>query len=226
MGLPLSKNRLNGLKSHNFKNYLKYFQPDVEETIDMNKRKDILTTGQVAQICKVAPRTVTKWFDSGQLRGYRIPGGRDRRIPASELIRFMKAHDIPTGALEFGQIRILVIDSDWEMAETLSGALESKEKYEVCTADNSFDAGLIAQKFVPHVILISLMANNMDTDHICKHIRSNNDLQGTKVLAIAEGLNQNETNALLQKGYDGYITDHSDLNGITKAIEEATAILY
>ena len=60
----------------------------------MTKRKDILTTGQVAQIRKVAPRTVTKWFDSGQLKGYRIPGSRDRRIPQAELVRFMKAHNI------------------------------------------------------------------------------------------------------------------------------------
>src|SRR5262249_61528897 len=36
--------------------------------------KKVFTTGQVAKICKVAPRTVSKWFDSGRLRGYRIPG--------------------------------------------------------------------------------------------------------------------------------------------------------
>jgi len=34
----------------------------------------VFTTGQVAKICKVAPRTVSKWFDSGRLKGYRIPG--------------------------------------------------------------------------------------------------------------------------------------------------------
>ena len=45
----------------------------------MARNKDVLTTGEVARICKVAPRTVTKWFDSGQLRGYRIPGSKDRR---------------------------------------------------------------------------------------------------------------------------------------------------
>ena len=33
----------------------------------------VFTTGQVAKICKVAPRTVSKWFDSGRLKGYRIP---------------------------------------------------------------------------------------------------------------------------------------------------------
>ena len=50
---------------------------------------DVLTTGQVAKICNVAPRTVSKWFDSGQLRGYRIPGSKDRRIPVQQLVRFM-----------------------------------------------------------------------------------------------------------------------------------------
>lgn len=192
----------------------------------MNKRKDILTTGQVAQICRVAPRTVTKWFDSGQLKGYRIPGGRDRRIPASELIRFMKAHDIPIESIDIGLIRILIIDNDWEMAQVLSSVLQAREKYEIRTADNSFDAGLIAQKFVPHVILINLMASNIDADNICRHIQSNDSLTGTKVVAIAEGLSRNETEALAQKGYDGYVSSYSDLNGIINIIEEATAILY
>ena len=73
----------------------------IKEMLDMNtvrmpKYKDVLTTGQVSRICNVAPRTVCKWFDSGQLRGYRIPGSRDRRIPLAELIRFMKAHNMPT----------------------------------------------------------------------------------------------------------------------------------
>ena len=192
----------------------------------MNKRKDILTTGQVAQICRVAPRTVTKWFDSGQLKGYRIPGGRDRRIPASELIRFMKTHDIPTESVDIGLIRILIIDSDWEMAQALSVALQAREKYEIRAAANSFDAGLIAQKFVPHVILINLMAGDIDADSICKHIKSNDSLAGTKVVAIADGLSRNETDALAQKGYDGHVGSYSDINGIIIAIEEATAILY
>ena len=42
--------------------------------------KEVLTTGEVAKICNVAARTVSKWFDSGQIEGYRIPGSKDRRI--------------------------------------------------------------------------------------------------------------------------------------------------
>ena len=72
--------------------------------------KDVLTTGEVAKICNVAPRTVSKWFDSGQLRGYRIPGSKDRRIPLSELVRFMKEHGMPMEGVVTGRTRVLVAD--------------------------------------------------------------------------------------------------------------------
>ena len=59
----------------------------------------ILTAGQAAAICNVSARTVCKWFDSGRLLGYRIPGSRDRRIPRDSLLAFMKSHDMPLNGL-------------------------------------------------------------------------------------------------------------------------------
>ncbi len=190
-----------------------------------NKRKDILTTGQVAQICKVAPRTVTKWFDTGQLKGYRIPGGRDRRIPAAELIRFMKTHNMPIDQLELDKIRILVIDSDWQMANILAESLSKNPLFGVETANSGFDAGLVAQRFEPHVILINLMASDIDADHICKNIRKNPELGVAKVVALAEGLKQNEIRAVLKKGYDFCITETSNIAEISKTINLATVII-
>ncbi|PKL51029.1 MAG: hypothetical protein CVV39_00350 [Planctomycetes bacterium HGW-Planctomycetes-1] len=190
-----------------------------------NKRRDIFTTGQVAQICKVAPRTVTKWFDTGQLKGYRIPGGRDRRIPAAELIRFMKTHNIPTDQIEHDKIRILIIDSDWQMANSLADALRKNPSFNIETADSGFDAGLIAQKFEPHVILINLKAADIDADLICANIRKTPELGVTKVIALAEGLKTNEVEAVLKKGYDFCITDISDIAEITKTINQAIAII-
>lgn len=192
----------------------------------MVKRKDILTTGQVAQICKVAPRTVTKWFDSGQLKGYRIPGSRDRRIPASELLRFMKVHNIPTDMLDAGRLRVLVIDSDWEIASGLAQALKGRGNYEAQTAQSSFDAGVIAQKFSPHVVLINLLAEDIDADAICRHIRSNEDLQAVKVIALADRLSESETIALLKKGFDAALPKNAEITETIKKIEEVTAIIY
>lgn len=50
------------------------------------------TTGQVAKVCSVSVRTVAKWFDSGRLKGYKIPYSKDRRIPREHLIKFLKDH--------------------------------------------------------------------------------------------------------------------------------------
>ena len=61
----------------------------------MAKGRKVLTTGEVAEVCNVASRTVSKWFDKKLLKGYRIPGSRDRRIPIAELARFMKEYEIP-----------------------------------------------------------------------------------------------------------------------------------
>ena len=192
----------------------------------MQKRKDVLTTGQVAQICNVAPRTVTKWFDSGQLKGYRIPGSKDRRIPTSELIRFMKAHNMPTDTLEAGKMRILLIDSDWQNTEQMAEALAAKRNYQVITASNSFDAGLMAQKASPHVIMINLMANDIDANLICKYVRTNQELSTAKIIAIAANISESETTALLKKGFDAVVNEPSDLKQTLDTINEVTAIIY
>ncbi len=59
----------------------------------MNNRT--LTTGEVAKICNVATRTVAKWIDSGELKGFRLPGGKNRRVMMENLIAFMKRNNIP-----------------------------------------------------------------------------------------------------------------------------------
>jgi len=61
----------------------------------MAKGNKVLSSGEVAKVCHVAPRTAQKWIDAGLLKGYRIPGSRDRRVPVEEMIRFMKHHGMP-----------------------------------------------------------------------------------------------------------------------------------
>jgi two-component system, OmpR family, response regulator RpaA len=61
---------------------------------------EVFTTGQIGRLCHVAPRTVSKWFDSGKLRGYRIPGSDDRRVLRADLLRFLRENGLPCTALE------------------------------------------------------------------------------------------------------------------------------
>ncbi len=192
----------------------------------MAKGKNVLTTGDVARICNVAPRTVSKWFDNGQLKGYRIPGSKDRRIPVSELIRFMKVHNMPATSFPVGKIRVLVVDNDEDTATSLADTLRTKGDYEVETVRSSFESGAAAQKFAPHVMLVSLLAESIDVTDICKSIRANEDLQAIKIIALVNQLSDSESAALLQKGFDGHISKPTDAVEVIKKIEEATAIIY
>ena len=122
----------------------------------MPRAKDILTTGEVAKICNVAPRTVSKWFDTGQLRGYRIPGSKDRRIPLNALVKFMKQHSIPMDGLQTGRTRVLIVDDESEIVEVLQKVLTEQANYEVRVAHNGFCAGIECEKFRPHVLLLDM----------------------------------------------------------------------
>ncbi|MGB2865020.1 MAG: helix-turn-helix domain-containing protein [Sedimentisphaerales bacterium] len=192
----------------------------------MAKGKNVLTTGDVAKICHVAPRTVSKWFDNGQLRGYRIPGSKDRRIPVSELIRFMKVHNMPTSELAVGKIRVLIADSNINTASALADILRSKAEYEVQIVQGNFETGSVIQKFSPHVLLVSLLAEGIDAAAVCKGIRENEDLRTIKIIALVNNLSDSESTALLQKGFDGYVPYSADAIEVIKRIEEAIAIIY
>jgi two-component system response regulator RpaA len=69
------------------------------------RRKIAYTTGDVARICNCAPRTVSKWFDAGILKGYRLPRSQDRRVPHDNLLEFMQNHGIPVPKLFEGRAR-------------------------------------------------------------------------------------------------------------------------
>lgn len=190
------------------------------------KAKDVLTTGEVARICNVAPRTVSKWFDSGQLKGYRIPGSKDRRIPLNGLVRFMKQHSIPLNGLRTGNTRVLIVDAEREVVAVIEKVLEDEARYEVEIADSAFGAGLLAEKFRPHVILLDLHLKEIDARAILEQIRANPDLQLTKVVVMSSRLTESEGAQQIHKGFDAFLKKPFHLRQVLQAIEQATQVTY
>ncbi len=192
----------------------------------MPREKDILTTGEVAKICNVAPRTVSKWFDSGQLRGYRIPGSKDRRIPLNSLIRFMKAHNIPLEGLQSGRTRILMVDDESDTVDVVEKVLTEQANYEVHTAHSGFAAGVECEKFRPHIILLDMHLGDLNGEVVLKLVRANPDLQLAKVIAMSGKLTDGQAQQLLTRGFDGYLKKPFHVRQVVEAVEDATAMVY
>lgn len=190
----------------------------------MAMEKEVLTTGEVAKICNVAPRTVSKWFDSGSLKGYRIPGSRDRRIPTGELIRFMKAHNIPLEGIASGRTRVLIVDSDKEVVSTLERILGEQTSYEVRVATSGFAAGVEAERFKPHVLLMDIDSNG-DARALAEVVRKNDNLQITRVIAVSSKLTDGQAFTLKGQGYDGFLRKPFQVRQVVEAIENATNLV-
>ncbi|MCD6365143.1 MAG: helix-turn-helix domain-containing protein, partial [Planctomycetes bacterium] len=144
--------------------------------------KAVLTTGQVAKICHVAPRTVSKWFDTGQLRGYRIPGSRDRRIPVEHLEAFMRAHDIPLDALDGGRCKVLIVGGDPNESGAVAQVLKDSGRYDVRVAVNDFDAGMQAKGFHPHAIVMDIDADVREAIEACRKIKATASMQSAWII--------------------------------------------
>jgi len=190
------------------------------------KMKDVLTTGEVAKICSVAPRTVSKWFDSGALRGYRIPGSKDRRIPLNQLIRFMKQHNMPLNGLMTGATRVLIVDDEQDIVEVLEKILEDEAKYEVEVAKGGFEAGLIAERFRPHVMLLDMHLSDIDGHEVARQVKANSDLQLTKVIAMSGKMTDEEAHGLTANGFDGFLKKPFHVRQVVEIIEDAMAVVY
>ncbi|MBN1346867.1 MAG: response regulator [Phycisphaerae bacterium] len=192
----------------------------------MPRPKDVLTTGEVARICNVAPRTVSKWFDSGKLRGYRIPGSKDRRIPLQQLIRFMRAHSIPLNGLDTGITRVLVAEGDPDIAELLSGALARDAGYEVRVARSAFEAGALAESLRPHAMFLDVTLPGLSGREAIRSIRNLPDLGACKLIALTGPLQDGEGEAIQHQGFDIALAKPFKVSEAIQAIEEALAVVY
>jgi excisionase family DNA binding protein len=172
--------------------------------------KKVFTTGQVAKICKVAPRTVSKWFDSGRLRGYRIPGSQDRRIPREHLIRFLKEYGMPLGELEEeGWHKILIVGAEQLFIDRLRELLPDDDDFKYEVAHSGFEAGIQAESFHPDTIVIDLAMGRHEGVAIAQNLRRKDDYKETLIVALAsedeanpEGLGENGFNDAFKKPFD------------------------
>lgn len=190
----------------------------------MHRSKDVLTTGEVAKICNVAPRTVSKWFDSGQLRGYRIPGSKDRRIPVSQLVRFMKAHGIPLEGMDTGQVRLLLIDEDSELTYLLERTLTEQTGYAVKVADSAFEAGAILEQFKPNVLLVDVDVMGIDARSLTRFVASHPELGGIRLVACGASLSRAERQALEHQGFHATMTKPFSIQQVIEVVDELASV--
>jgi len=167
--------------------------------------KDLFTTGEAADVCKISQQTIIRCFDAGRLEGFRVPGSKFRRIPRQSLVKFMKDNNIPLDALESGRRKVLVVDDDPEIVELITDVLTRDGRFEVRTASSGYEAGMATQQFRPDVILLDYMLPDVNGNVVCQTIRRNHEFENIKIIIVSGVVKQDEIDQLLKSGAEGFV---------------------
>jgi len=167
--------------------------------------KTVYTTGEAAKICKVSQQTIIRCFDSGQLKGFRVPGSRFRRIPREALFRFMMENGIPTDALESGKLKVLLVDDEPEIVELIDRALQEDGRFEVRIAANGFDAGMMVKEYRPDLIILDVMLPDINGKEVCHRVRSDSSLEEVRIICISGMVEDDKIQELKLAGADDFL---------------------
>lgn len=182
--------------------------------------KQIFTTGEAAEICKVSQQTIIRCFDRGRLNGFRVPGSRFRRIPRKDLIRFMHENDIPTDLLQSGKCRILIVDDDHQIAEMFLDLQDRGNRFEIQTASTSYEAGVLTEKFRPALMVLNYMLPDINGNIICKAVRENPNVSLMRIVIVSGVVTQQEIDDLLHSGADAFIKKPFKIQHLIQQITE------
>ena len=170
--------------------------------------KEVLTTGEVAKLCHVTIRTVIKWFEKGHLKGYKIPGSRDRRFARGDVLLFMKEHGIPLTDKDLepsARKRVLVVDDDEAVLAILEEYLRQIGMFEWQTARNGYEAGLKTNSFKPHLLLTDYNLGDITGLQVAQSVRSDPALDGMRIVVVSGVLTDAEVGDLRHKGIDDFL---------------------
>jgi len=165
---------------------------------------DILTVFKASKYCNVSPKSIINWIESGHIEAYKTVGGH-RRIKMSDLENFMKKQGIPIPEDEIAdeRIRILVVDDDPIIVETIVQALEEDEyDYEVISASDGFEAGIQVNHFKPHLLILDIMMPDIKGYEVCKKIKSGEDTKDTKIIVLSAYLDDEKFEKMKENGAD------------------------
>jgi excisionase family DNA binding protein len=169
------------------------------------RMKTVFTTGEAAKICKVSQQTIIRCFDNGQLKGFRVPGSRFRRIPREALYKFMKDNGIPTDALESGKRKVLLVDDDPDLVEVINKALDDDGRFEVRIAANGFDAGMMVKEYRPDLIILDVMLPDINGKEVCQRVRADNTLEDVRIICISGMIEEDKIQELKLSGADDFL---------------------
>jgi len=179
-------------------------------------RRCYLSTGELAKICNVTKHTILAAIEKGKIKASRTPGGHNR-IHFEEARRFMEEHGVPASRLAGVVPAILVVDDDTDLLHLIRKAF-AHDNVIVELASSGYDAGILAARLRPQVIVLDVLLPDIDGRVICRQIKANPVTKDTRVLAISALQGRREVESIFEAGFDDYLAKPFSLEELRRKV--------
>lgn len=143
-----------------------------------------LTPGEIARLCDVHQRTVSRWIANGKLKGHQLPGRGDYRVLEADFLLFAQAHQLPIALPLQTADTILIIDDEAPVRRALRRLLGQLD-YQITEAENSFAAGALLERTRPALITLDLMMPGIHPDQVFEFLRTQSNTSRVPVVVIS-----------------------------------------
>lgn len=170
----------------------------------MPKEKNYYTTGEVARLLNVSQMTVWNAIKKKVLRAGRTHGGH-YRISRESLDDYRRRFQLTDETPGSDKWRILIVDDEPTVLRMLRRSLEFDPSLEIKTTDSGYEAGFLTKSFKPDLILLDIFLKDLDGRRVARQIRSDEELKGTKIVAVTGARDPKDLKEIKQAGVDDII---------------------
>ncbi len=179
-----------------------------------------LTTGEIAAACQVTIPTVKRWIREGHLTAFQTAGGHFR-VTDEEFRRFQDAHRMPTAraAADTDVLpRILIVDDDAALLETLWEALSSEHRYKVEVAQDGYEGLIKVGSFSPNLLILDIRMPGLDGFQVCRRVKGDPATKGVRILAMSGHSGPEGREQILDAGADEFLEKPISLHDLNAAV--------
>ena len=178
--------------------------------------KKTYTSGEVARLLGINPRTARLYLTQGRIRGQQNPVTGTWAVDHQALMDFLREKQIAPSEIEF-PVKVLIVDDDEAVIRSIGDTLRrSRWNFDIDQCTDGYQALIRVGVNPPDVILLDSRMPNMDGRQVLKALRAEMKNTSTKVLAIT-GFEE-DLDELLGLGADAALAKPFDPDVLTERV--------
>jgi len=150
--------------------------------------KDTLTTTETARLLGFHVNTLKNWVRDGKMPAFKTLGGH-YRIRVKDLVQVLRDNGMPVPAQLETRYTVMVIDEDAAFQSQMKTVFSEKSNsFIIKPYLNGIDALVELGRKEPDLIMLNIRPSGMDGFDLLKKLKANPGIDGLRILAVAESL--------------------------------------